>query len=306
MRAASASGRNERPVIFGLKRRAETVGRRFRRGFRRTLEDGTAPLSLDMGRDSRTLLIAAGGLLGEMSMPPFEFFKVTTDLPCKRVFLRDLRQAWYHQGLPGHGTSLLSVAESLRELTALHEVDRLVFAGSSAGGYAALVFGTLLEADAVLCFGPQTVLELDALAEINDQRWNDQLRPLFAAHAMDGDWTDLRTALPRARCADTRYQIYFDDSVSTDRLHAERLRGLEGVRLYHFGRGGHRVAQAMRDSGALHRVLERALLPSPAAAGASSSAAVASGSPRLNQCRHSPTAPRDRGPGTRSAPRPLP
>ena len=45
-----------------------------------------------------------------------------------------------------------------------------------------------------------------------------------------------------------------------DRLHAERLIGLEGLRLYRFGRGGHNIARMLRETGALDKVLQRALI----------------------------------------------
>ena len=65
--------------------------------------------------------------------------------------------------------------------------------------------------------------------------------------------------LPDARRADTSYCVYFDDSLHADRLHAERLAGLPGVRLYRFGRGSHNIARSLRDTGALERVLRGAL-----------------------------------------------
>jgi hypothetical protein len=221
-----------------------------------------------MDGDSRTLLITVGGLWGgsgalnataEMGMPPFELFKATATSPCKRLFVRDLRQSWYHKGLPGHGKNLLGVAETLRERIADHDIDRLVVAGNSAGGYGALVFGTLLGADVVLGFGAQTVLNLDVLGEFDDHRYDERLGELFSAGALDPAWTDLRTALAPARVADTRYRLYFDNTFAPDRLHAERLRELEGVRLYRLGRGGHSIARAMRETGALERVLHAAL-----------------------------------------------
>jgi len=82
---------------------------------------------------------------------------------------------------------------------------------------------------------------------------------LVAAGALDADWVDLRLALPRARQSETRYELYIDNAVETDRRHAERLAGLDGVRLYRFGKGGHAVARSMRETGALQKVLERAL-----------------------------------------------
>jgi len=118
-------------------------------------------------------------------MPPFEFLSLTGGIPVKRVFVRDLRQAWYHHGLPGQGDGLLDVARVLRELIDGHDVRRVVMAGNSAGGYAALVFGCLLGADAVLAFAPQTVLDLGTLAEMGDHRWDERLLEI----AGEGGWT---------------------------------------------------------------------------------------------------------------------
>jgi pimeloyl-ACP methyl ester carboxylesterase len=218
-------------------------------------------LSFDMGSDSRTLLIAFGGLRGRVEIPPFEFLTLTGDFPVKRIFVRDLHQAWYHRGTPRHGaTTLTSLADSLRERVAAHDVDRLVTAGNSAGGYAALVFGTLLGADTVLSFAPQTVLDPEILAAWGDRRWEDQLRRLAAAGSLDPRWLDLRNALPQARRADTRYQVYFDDALRVDRLHAERLRGIQGMHLYRFGNHtGHYLVHALRNNGALERVLRQAV-----------------------------------------------
>jgi acetyl esterase/lipase len=180
-------------------------------------------------------------------------------LPVKRLFVRDLRQSWYHQGLPPEGHTLLDVAGSLRALIAEHEVERLVFTGNSAGGYAALAFGTLLGAEQVLCFAPQTILDLEVLDAMGDHRWDQSLRKVVSADGLDPNWIDLSSALPAARHTDTRYSVFFDDSLTADRLHAERLLGIEGMRLYRFGRGAHHLVRSLRDSGALEQLLRRAL-----------------------------------------------
>jgi hypothetical protein len=243
-----------------LARRVRYLKRRWSEPRRiRSLEVPRESLSIDMDGHSHTLLLAFGGMLGRIGMPPFEFFSLAGAIPVKRLFVRDLHQAWYHRGMPGHGTTLMSVAESLRELISRHEVDRLVVAGNSAGGYAALLFGTLLEADVVLCFAPQTVLDIDVLGEIGDHRWDRHLKPLVADGALDTRWIDLGAALPRTPRGDTRYEVYFDDSLRLDREHVERLLGIENLRLYRFGRGRHHLVRALRDSGALERILQRAL-----------------------------------------------
>jgi pimeloyl-ACP methyl ester carboxylesterase len=253
-----APSRPRRPsrTLARLSWRAHLLTRPFRRGFRRELEDPETSLVLDMGGRSQTLLIAFGGLRGRMGVLPFEFFRATGRLHVKRLFVRDLRQAWYHRGMPEHGTTLMDVARALEAVLARQRVERLVVAGNSAGGYAALVFGTLLGADTALCFAPQTTLDLDDLAAIGDDRWDEYLRPLAAGRALDPNWVDLARALPPARRADTRYRVFFDDSLAVDRAHAERLSGLEGARLYRFGGGRHHLVTSLRDSGVLQRLLQ--------------------------------------------------
>lgn len=230
---------------------------------RSELPDGGSSLSVGMDSDSRTLLLAFGGLAGRIAIPPFEFLRLTGDVPVKRLFVRDLHEAWYHKGMPGYDNSLLGCADALRDMIAEHDVDRMVFAGNSSGGYAALVFGTLLGADTVLCFAPQTTLDLGDLAAMGDHRWDSYLKPLFAEGAIDPAWVDLSSALPAARHTATRYQVYVDESLAVDREHADRLSGLEGLRMYRFGRGDHQLVRDLRDSGALARILSSALeLPS--------------------------------------------
>jgi hypothetical protein len=227
--------------------------------FRLGLEDPQAPVSSNMDCDSATLLLAFGGMAGQLQIPPFEFFKLTGEMPVKRLFVRDLHQAWYHRGVQGYGLTIEEVAKSLQRLIARSDVDRLVVAGVSAGAYAALVFGTLLGADRTLCFAPQTTIDQGVLAEMGDHRWDDRLSPLAASGSLDSDWTDLRDALPAARRAATRYDLYFDGSFDLDRLHAERLEGTEGLRLHHVAEGEHEVARKMRDTGELEQVLRSAL-----------------------------------------------
>jgi pimeloyl-ACP methyl ester carboxylesterase len=277
-RPATAPGaRKTAPALRGVRRGARRLRYRLARtkrrlgsSFQRELEDPEVPLSLDMGAKSGTLLVAFGGMHGEVGMPPFEFFGVTGGMPVKRLFVRDLRQAWYHKGIEGHGKGIVEAAESLKALISEHGVQRLVVTGSSAGGYAALAFGTLLRADTVLAFGPQTVIDPTTIAAIGDHRWDEPLGELETAGVLDPAWTDLREALRRERGTDpgTRYEVYFshvntrpNTGYGRDRKHAERLRGLEGVRLYRFGSGGHMIARRLREAGVLDGILRRALLP---------------------------------------------
>ncbi|HEX4187970.1 MAG TPA: hypothetical protein VHY83_08745 [Solirubrobacteraceae bacterium] len=219
--------------------------------------------------DSQTLLIAFGGLRGRIDIPRFEFLSVTGDCPVKRMFVRDLYQAWYHRGIPRHrARTLVSVADRLREIIEPQRVDRLVTIGNSSGGYAALVFGALLGAQTALAFAPQTTLDPDVMAAMGDRRWESHLRGLLDGGRIDTNWLDLRVALPDALRGGTQLKIFFNEKLDVDRLHAERLRGVSGVQLVRFGHtSGHFLVNTLRNNGSLERLLREAVGPGSAETG---------------------------------------
>ena len=233
------------------------------RPFWRELEDPEVSVATDIKKGARTMLIAFGGMRGALGMPPFEFLRATGRLRTTRIFVRDLAQAWYHRGIPGLGPTIEDAAAGIRTLLESRPPKRLVVTGTSAGGYAALVFGTLLGADVVLSIVPQTVVNDELMHAMGDHRWDRQLEKLIASGAWDSRWSDLRRDLPRARRGATRYEVYFDPDVELDRLHAERLTKVPGVRLNH-AHGEHgRVARNLRESGELQRILTASLTGRP-------------------------------------------
>ena len=72
-----------------------------------------AHVVLDLATESPTLLVLFGGIAGGVSMPVFEFFRLTSGFPAKKVFLRDPRRGWYQLGIPGVGESPADVRDLL-------------------------------------------------------------------------------------------------------------------------------------------------------------------------------------------------
>jgi hypothetical protein len=242
-----------------LKWLTDRARRKAQRLYRRSVGDEGVAVSLDTDVDSTTMLLTFGGMKSTVGIVAFEFVALTRSIPVKKMFVRDPRQSWYHRGMPSHGTTLESVGEVLQRILSEHDVQRLVCVGSSAGGYAALLFGALLRADEVLAFGPQTTLDREQLAAIGDHRWDYLLQPLYDKGALEQRWVDLGRALPEVLQPPTRVKVFYDETVPGDRGHAELLAGIDGVRMYKFGRGGHSLTRALRDCGALERLLRGAL-----------------------------------------------
>jgi len=64
-------------------------------------KDGGAAIAMDFSSKSDVMLIAFGGLKkGIGKITPFEFFNLTKGIEVKKIYVRDMNQAWYHRGLP--------------------------------------------------------------------------------------------------------------------------------------------------------------------------------------------------------------
>lgn len=90
----------------------------------------------------------------------FEFRRSLTqmELPVDLLFLKDSKQQWYLGELPGISKTIEETTEFLHKQ--VNGYDKVIFIGASSGGYASILFGSLLNIDAVIAFYPQTNLDL--------------------------------------------------------------------------------------------------------------------------------------------------
>ncbi|MEM9952034.1 MAG: hypothetical protein AAF846_10560 [Chloroflexota bacterium] len=208
--------------------------------------------------DSNTLLIAFGGISGGLEMPVFEFFNITSSLATKRLFVRDLEQAWYQNGLPAIASDVDGVLAYLRQEITEANVKRTVIVGNSAGGYAALLFGHLLEVDTVLSFAPQTFLTRWLKWRHRDTRWREQHRNLWQTNQSARKYRNLRPILRHGNGV-THYHVTYCKTHRTDRIHAEHLQGTPQLSLHGTSVGGHRVIAWLKEQGLLYSLLETAI-----------------------------------------------
>ena len=221
-----------------------------------------AHVVLDLETQSRTLLILFGGIAGGVSMPVFEFFRLTSGFPAKKAFLRDPRRGWYQLGIPGVGDSSADVQHFLEAVIAKAAADRVVMAGASAGGFAALLFGARCGADEVMAFSPQTFIDAENRRQSSDDRWVDQIDALHLSMADRAPTLDLLDVL-RNEPGRTRFQVHVSSDDPLDMLHARRIADRGGVEIFEHERGGHRLVKTLRDRGLLQPMLLRALSAGP-------------------------------------------
>lgn len=221
--------------------------------FARAVDDPERPLVIDGTHPGRPVMIACGGIAGRLVIPPYEFFNLTRDLAVNRIYLRDLHQAWYHEGLPGISTGIDDTAAYLRREAARMDAGRVVVFGNSMGGYAAILFGTLIGADAVHAFSPHTVL-----SDTRHVRSTGRLARLHRRSA--ATYFDLDEVLGRHR-PQGEIHLYFTLANPLDRFHARRIGSHPAVTLHPFPGRTHNLIKELRDSGRLREIVEASLGP---------------------------------------------
>ena len=113
-------------------------------------------------KKSQNIIICFGGMAEKFAqMLPFEFMRYLSGIydDVDMCFYVDRHQCWYHNGLKGITTNIDDTIEYLKSIINGHTYDKIIFMGVSAGGYAAILFGSLCGATHVVSFIPQTILE---------------------------------------------------------------------------------------------------------------------------------------------------
>jgi tetratricopeptide (TPR) repeat protein len=88
--------------------------------------------------------------------------------PGNTIVLRPAGKVWYHDGVPGLGTSIEETAASLRQIIAALQPSQVITIGAAMGGYAAVAFGSLLRADRIVALSAELQLMLPGSRSARD------------------------------------------------------------------------------------------------------------------------------------------
>lgn len=117
-------------------------------------------MSHEILNDNKNILIIsfAGLAKGMGNSTQFEFVNFLEKHFChtSRIFYMDVKNKWYHCGIENLSTNIEETVNVLKEQ--IKNFKKVIFIGSSCGGYAAILFGSLLNIDIVIAFKPQTIV----------------------------------------------------------------------------------------------------------------------------------------------------
>ena len=113
---------------------------------------------------NKHLIICFGGRpLNFSGILPFEFLTYLSKIYpniCDLIFFIDKNQCWYHRGIKDITNNIDETVLYLNNIILKGNYDKVLFMGTSAGGYAAILFGSLCNnVDGVISFIPQTILK---------------------------------------------------------------------------------------------------------------------------------------------------
>ena len=107
------------------------------------------------------LICCFGGMALQMDgIPPFEFLNYLSSIyvdRCDLLFYVDKHQCCYHKGIDGITSNIEDTVVYLNNK--INGYKKIIFMGTSAGGYAAILFGSLCtKVDNVIAFIPKVKL----------------------------------------------------------------------------------------------------------------------------------------------------
>lgn len=215
------------------------------------LNDPRQSIAEDLTQPGAPLLIAFSGFAHALPLPSFEFVGVSRDLGINRIFVRDLTQTWYHAGHGGVSTTIDGTAAYLKRKIQEAAANRVVVVGNSAGGYAATLFGTLLDADVVHAFSPYSML--------GDKRYvRDQETIEYMYESFSDRYFDLRSVL-RSYERTGAIHLYYDPELTIDSRQTVHLAGLPNVECHALPGRSHELIYLLKESGELRKILSSSI-----------------------------------------------
>lgn len=204
--------------------------------------------------NSNTLYLFFGGIAAGIAMPPLEFYNSSQIIEESKIFFRDFSQCWYQDGLSDISKDILSTSSYIETLINEIKPQKLFFVGNSMGGYAAILFSTLIGSGEAIAFSPQTFISPIMRLVYHDNRWRQQIWNTYKRSVLKPKVWDLKPLLRRSK-GNQKITIFVSKDDPLDMIHASHLRSISNVRIFEFDGGGHNVVRKLRDEGKLASIM---------------------------------------------------
>ena len=189
--------------------------------------------------DTDTIIVTFSGYAITNSVQKFDFKNILNDNSFNNIdkhFYIDKHQYNYHKGIDGISNDIEETIIYLKN--EIKDYKNIIFIGISSGGYAAILFGSLLNINTIIAFIPQTKLILN-------KNYNEKYR-------------DLKNIINNI----SQYYIYGDLSIKNINnchhiSHCERINGNSNVNVIEYGNLNLRI---LKQTGELLNILKKIII----------------------------------------------
>lgn len=198
-------------------------------------EDDALQIRYAPGSSDRMVIAFAGVGHGLGAIQQDEFIGASTGSGENHaLFVTDLHRSWY--SADGMAKRIVDTVQDCRDDAAIKHTATL---GNSMGGYGALLFGEMLNAQIAIGFVPQFTMNLSVIKE---RRWKEY-RPAMVE-------TNLDTAAPKPGGTAQRFAI-FGAELPRDLIHADHFDTNDRTVVLRLPGEGHNIAHKIKTFGLL-------------------------------------------------------
>jgi len=190
---------------------------------------------------NKILIVSFGGMALQFgSFIPFEFLNYLSSIfldKCDLYFFVDKHQCWYHKGIKDITNNINETVLYINNIIKNGNYERVLFMGISAGGYAAILFGSLCNnVNNIISFVPQTILK----------------------NPINSNYSNLRNVINK----NTSYFLYGNKSVqdSNDIHHISHCENLEHFQNVKIIKAENCILKELRDNGYIKTLIESIIL----------------------------------------------
>lgn len=212
------------------------------------------PVEVELSSNGSNLYIFFGGIAAGIVMPPFEFYNSSKIIDENKIFLRDFSQCWYQNGLLETTEDIDSTVEYIQTEIEKIKPKQIFFVGNSMGGYAAILFSSLIGKGHAIAFAPQTFIAPILRLKHKDFRWQKQIFNTYRKSFFKRKVWDLKPLLLQPNGIEN-VSVFVSIKDKLDYVHALHIKNIPSVNVYEFKSGGHGVVKLLRDKGMLPAIM---------------------------------------------------
>ncbi len=190
---------------------------------------------------NKILIVCFGGMALQFGgILPFEFLNYLSSEyvdKCDLYFFIDKNQCWYHKGLKDITNNIDETVLYINDIIKKGNYEKVLFMGVSAGGYGAILFGSLCNnVNNVISFVPQTRLN----------------------NPINSEYSNLKNIINK----NTNYFLYGDKSVPdvNDFHHISHCENLEEFTNVNIIKGDNCNLKNLRDNGYIKNLIDNIIL----------------------------------------------